>query len=155
MNGDPAQAQSVILATRLLQKLESCNLTTYSDDAGYATAGWGQRVEVALGTVFSQDWADKSLHDKIIWCGRVISNAIGINIPLTAYQLAALISFVYNTGTLGATLTAELKNKQYDLVPAAMRMWVHETKNGVKRVSRGLVNRREQEVRMWEGTWIG
>lgn len=77
-----------------------------------------------------------------------------VTVPLEPHQRSALASFVFNVGggAFGSsTLLRELNKGNYGAVPAQMRRWNKETINGRKVVSRGLINRREDEIKEWLG----
>lgn len=73
-----------------------------------------------------------------------------ILVPLAQGQFDALVVFTFNVGPgalAGSTLRRRLNAGDYVAVPAQMRRWV---KAGGKTL-RGLVRRREAEIRLWEG----
>lgn len=73
-----------------------------------------------------------------------------VTVPLTPNQLDALTSFVFNIGAAAfarSTLLKRLNEGKYDAVPDQMRRWVYAA--GV--VSPGLVKRREEEIKLWNG----
>jgi len=68
--------------------------------------------------------------------------------PLNQNQFDALVSFTFNVGDgafRGSTLLRLLNQGQYDQVPAQLRRW--DKDNG--HVVRGLINRREKEITLW------
>jgi lysozyme len=79
-----------------------------------------------------------------------------IKIDLTQNQYDALVLFAFNIGTEGfrtSTLAVLLNQGNYDAVPTQMRRWNKETVNGVLRVNQGLINRREKEIKIWNGDY--
>jgi GH24 family phage-related lysozyme (muramidase) len=71
-----------------------------------------------------------------------------VTAPLGENQRTTLESFVYNVGVSGFAHSSVLRcvnAGQFDAVPAALRLW---NKAGGK-VCRGLINRREDEIRLW------
>ena len=77
---------------------------------------------------------------------------IAVKVPLTQNQYDALVSFVFNVGNtafVNSTLLKVLNQGKYEEVPTQMRRWVH----GDGKVIEGLVNRREKDVSLWNGTW--
>ena len=77
-----------------------------------------------------------------------------VTVPLTDYQESALRSFIFNIGVGGfksSTLLRELNKGNYDAGPYQMSRWNKVTINGRKVVSRGLVNRRNDEIKEWNG----
>lgn len=75
-----------------------------------------------------------------------------VTVPLTYCEMDALFLFVYNIGVDAfehSTLLKKLNAANYDAVPTEMRRWVH----AAGRVSNGLKNRREREIRVWGGSY--
>ena len=73
-----------------------------------------------------------------------------VGTPLSQNQYDALVSFAFNVGNTAfrhSTLLRLLNSGQYDEVPNQMRRWKYD--NG--KVVKGLINRREKEVALWEG----
>lgn len=104
----------------------------------------GVAVHYRDGLTEDQCWAllDQDL-DGVEQC---VSDAV--KVALTQNQFDALVSFTFNVGNgafLGSTLLKLLNNGKYDDVPAQLRRWNKD--NG--HVVRGLVNRREKEVDLW------
>jgi lysozyme len=72
-----------------------------------------------------------------------------VTVPLSQNQFDALVSFTFNLGEhalAGSTLLKLLNTGSYDSVPTQLRRWVHD--NG--KVVKGLVDRREKEIALWE-----
>ncbi len=62
------------------------------------------------------------------------------------------MSFTFNEGTRAfqtSTLLRLLNDRDYESVPVQLARWNKETVNGVKVTNKGLVNRREAEIRLW------
>jgi lysozyme len=71
-----------------------------------------------------------------------------VTVPLNQNQFDALVGFTFNVGTgafCSSTLLKLLNQKQYDQVPMQLRRWIMD--NG--HVVRGLINRREKEIALW------
>ncbi|MDA8159362.1 MAG: lysozyme, partial [Desulfobacteraceae bacterium] len=71
-----------------------------------------------------------------------------VNVPLNQNQFDALVSFAFNVGNgafHGSTLLKLLNQGQHDQVPAQLERWTRI--NG--QVVTGLVNRRRQEIELW------
>jgi GH24 family phage-related lysozyme (muramidase) len=71
-----------------------------------------------------------------------------VKVPLGENQTTVLESFCYNVGVHGFATSSVLKDvndKDFADVPAALRRW---NKAGGE-VCRGLINRREAEIRLW------
>jgi lysozyme len=83
-----------------------------------------------------------------------------VKVPLTDNQFASLTSLAFNIGSQAfkdSSVVRVLNQGNYDLVPNFIRMWNKITvqvvdvdgMKKVKKVSQGLVNRREAEVSLW------
>ena len=80
----------------------------------------------------------------------VVDELLQKGLNLSQNQFDALVSFVYNIGVEAfrkSTLLRLLNNGDYASVPTQMKRWIMD--NGV--VVRGLINRRQKEVDMWNG----
>ena len=75
-----------------------------------------------------------------------------VKVEINQGQFDALVHIAFNIGT-GAlkksTLLRRVNASDFDNVPDAIRMWNIITVNGQKKISKGLVNRREKECEMW------
>lgn len=71
-----------------------------------------------------------------------------VTVDLNPYQWDALVLFAYNVG-VGAfehsTLLRKLNDGNYAAVPDELRRWIYSG----GRQGRGLVNRREREIQIW------
>lgn len=79
-----------------------------------------------------------------------------VNTELTQNQYDALVFLCFNIGVDGfknSTVVKMLNSEQYDKVPDAIRMWNKISKNGKLVISQGLINRREKEIKIWNGTY--
>lgn len=138
------------LACDILRNVEGCRLSAYQDVAGVWTIGYGDTgPSVRPGTEISQQEADSRLATRV---QKEFGPAVDrmVRVPLEPHQRAALVSWAYNIG-LGAaqrsTLIRKLNEGDYEAVPNELRRW---TKAGGVAV-RGLINRREKEVKLWLG----
>lgn len=142
---------------------EGTELEIYKDSAGYPTIGVGHLLtkdELASGEIFINGQVVRYLHgitqeqaidlleqDLVIAENSVNEN---VNVDLNQNQFDALVSFVFNIGINAfreSTLLRELNNGNYGAIPYQMRRWIHSG----KRVIKGLVNRREKEIKLWSG----
>lgn len=141
-------------AINLIKELEGWSAHCYSDGAGYKTVGWGHLVkkdEYCPDTITAEQ-GEKYLRDDIAEAERVVNSTV--KVPLTQHQFDALVSFTFNIGAGAWAVSDTLKilnNGEHHRMPARMLMWVKVTKNGVKVVEEGLINRRLKEVRLWQG----
>lgn len=71
-----------------------------------------------------------------------------LKVKITQNQFDALISLIYNIGVENfkqSTLLNFLNNKLFDKIPEQFRRWKYINKV----VSKGLLNRREEEIKLW------
>jgi lysozyme len=74
-----------------------------------------------------------------------------VKVPLTQNQFDCLVSFHYNTGALGkSTLLRKVNAGRFHDVPAELRKWTR----GGGQVLKGLVNRREAEIALWNAPTV-
>lgn len=79
-----------------------------------------------------------------------------IDVDLNQNQYTALVFLCFNIGVngfRGSTVVRVLNKGEYDKVPDAMRMWNKVSKDGRLIVSQGLINRREKEIKIWNGEY--
>ncbi len=147
----------------LLKQWESFELKVYKDSAGLPTIGVGHlitKVEQASGNIviagvpvpYAIGLTDQQVVDLLGQDVQPAEQAInnGVKVALDQNQFDALVSFTFNTGTgafSSSTLLKVLNQGEYDQVPDQLRRW---NKAGGK-VVQGLVNRRENEVKLWNG----
>ena len=145
----------------LLRAWEGLELYVYLDSGGDPTVGIGHlltRSERTSGKILigiksivyrnglteAQCWEllEQDLH-AAEW-----TVDTGVNVELNGNQFDALVSFCFNVGKgalKGSTLLRLLNQGRYGDVPAQLTRWNMD--NG--RVIQGLVNRRAQEVKLW------
>lgn len=147
----------------LLKQWEGFELKVYKDSAGLPTIGVGHlitKVEQASGNIviagvpvsYANGLTDQQVLDLLGQDVQPAEQAVnnGVKVALDQNQFDALVSFTFNTGTAAfssSTLLKVLNQGQYDQVPDQLRRW---NKAGGK-VVQGLVNRRENEVKLWSG----
>lgn len=147
----------------LLVVWEGLELKPYKDVAGLLTIGighllteeekksgfvtiQGKKVPWHYGITKEQAFALK-LQDMVRF-----ENAVNksVTVSLTQNQYEALVSFAYNVG-VGAfessTLLKKLNQGKYAEVPAELAKWVKAKGKTIQ----GLVNRRNNEIKLWEG----
>ena len=138
----------------LLKKLEACKLTAYQDERGIWTIGYGHTKDVKQGDTCTQEQADAWLAGDCLWACQAIRSRV--QVPLTANQNGALLSFVYNLGAPQfekSSLLYVLNAGHYDYVPSKIKQWTFITlPDGTRKVSQGLVNRRNAEAALWIGS---
>ena len=137
-------------ALKLLMKWEGCQLKPYRDAAGLPTIGVGHLVhhnENFHGGITTAQALDLLVSDLERFERAVTDYA---HVPLNQNQFDALVCFAFNIGVSAFRTSGVLRKLNigaYDAVPAKMRLW---TKAGGKEC-KGLVNRRENEIKLWKG----
>ena len=144
-----------------LQLSEGSKKNVYRDSAGFPTIGVGHlltRAERNSGKLYLGGMAVRWKNGlSCIQVLQLLNKDLSrfektvnqhVLIPLTQHQYDALVSFSFNVGT-GAfrksTLLKRVNAKRFKDVPAQFRRW---NRSG-GRVSRGLKNRREREITLW------
>lgn len=135
---------------------ESCRLQSYADpepDGIRWTIGWGATGPgVGPDTVWTQAQADADLMRRLGKLGEWVSATV--KCPLTNYQKAALVDFVYNIGR-GAfrqsTMLALLNRHEVSEAAEEFSRWVYDDGE----VLGGLEVRRRRERNLFNtGTWV-
>jgi lysozyme len=145
----------------LLKQWEGFELNVYKDSAGLATIGVGHLItksEQSSGNIviagapvqYANGLTDQEALDLLSQDVQPAEQTVnnGVKVPLDQNQFDALVSFTFNVGGgafTSSTLLKVLNQSQYDQVPDQLRRW---NKAGGK-VVQGLVNRRENEVDLW------
>lgn len=135
----------------LIKRWEGCELKAYKCPAGKWTVGYGLTsaagfIEVGPNTVLTQEEADWYLEKVANKFADGIRSAI--TAPINENQFAAFVSLAYNVGIAGVRKSSAVRHfneGNLDKVPHAIRAW---NKAGGK-VLKGLVNRREDEVKLF------
>jgi lysozyme len=147
----------------LLKQWEGFKSKVYKDSAGLPTIGVGHlltKVEQASGNIviegvpvpYANGLTDQQVVDLLSQDVQPAEQAVtnGVTVALDQNQFDALVSFTFNTGTgafSSSTLLKVLNQGQYEQVPDQLRRW---NKAGGQ-VVQGLVNRRENEIKLWNG----
>src|SRR5690349_12960259 len=133
---------------KLLIQWEGKRNRVYKDSAGIDTIGVGHVVSNGE-TYLTDDQIEQYFIEDIGKFEKFVSDHVCV--PLTQNQFDALVSFCFNVGTRAfenSTLIEYLNRGEYDTVPTQLRRW---NKIGSK-VSKGLTNRRENEIKLWESS---
>jgi lysozyme len=147
----------------LLEQWEGFKLTVYKDSAGLPTIGVGHlltKSELSSGKItingvpvkYADGLTEQQVTDLL---GQDVGPAAAavsgnVKVPLSQNQFDALVSFTFNVGVnafKSSTLLKVLNQKQYDQVPTQLLRW---TRAGGQ-VVQGLVNRRNNEIKLWNG----
>ena len=147
----------------LLTQWEGCELKVYNDSAGLPTIGVGHLLTkseltsgkiviggapVKYGAGITQQQAEQLLAQDLDPAEAAVNG--GVKVKLSQNQFDALTSFTFNVGTgafASSTLLRLLNQGQYAQVPEQLMRW---TRAG-GRVVQGLVNRRQNEIKLWNG----
>lgn len=136
-------------AMALIRRWEGCRLVAYKCPAGVWTIGWGSTGPgITEGVRWTQAQADERLAQDVekfmVGVRKLLRR------PVTEAQLGAMTSLAYNIG-LGAfgssTLLRLFNAGQTDLAAAQFAVW----RRAGGKVVQGLVNRRADERRTFEG----
>ena len=141
------------LAADLVQRLEGCKLTGYTDTGGKPTNGYGHTgPEVQVGVTISQEIADHNLTVDLATADarlRAVTDP-GMFSDLDQHQQAALVSFVFNLGAEpGWTIWQDIDKGNLADVPTQMRRFDHGVVGGQMVEIPGLAARREAEIVFW------
>lgn len=141
----------------------------YLDSTGNPTIGIGHKltvIELGIGTIvintdpveYRYGLTDKQIDDLLLQDMSLAELTVNrfVTVLLSQHQFDALCSFCFNIGVTAftnSTLLRLLNNGNYKSVPEQMRRWNKGKVNGEMVVIKGLVNRREHDVSLWEGSW--
>lgn len=145
--------------------LEGFRGKVYRDVAGFPTIGHGHlltRAELLTGKIrighdyvsirdgqaLTQAQALRLLAQDVEWAEQAVRD--WVSRPLMPWQFDCLVVFVINVGEPAfarSTLVKRINAGDLDAVPAQLRRWIYAGGKPVK----GLVNRREAEIRIWGG----
>ena len=147
----------------LLQQWEGFELNVYRDSAGLPTIGVGHLlkkselssgkiiingVPVKYGGGLAEQQALDLLSQDLAPTTQAVTN--GVKVTLNQNQFDALTSFTFNVG-IGAftssTLLKALNQGQLDQAPTQLMRWTRSS----GQVVQGLVNRRQNEIKLWNG----
>lgn len=147
----------------LIKQWEGFKPDVYKDSAGLPTIGVGHLItkseqttgEIVIGGLpvqYANGLTGQQVLDLLSQDVQPAEQAVnnGVKVALDQNQFDALVSFTFNVGVgafTSSTLLKVLNQSQYDGVPDQLRRW---NKAGGK-VVQGLVNRRENEVKLWNG----
>lgn len=132
----------------------STDCKAYLCPAGVWTIGYGCTKGVSKGMRISKAKAEAMFRDEL--AGHVAHVNKVVKTDLEQHEFNTLVSFAYNAGD-GAlsksTLLKVLNRGDKSAVPAQLLRWTkHRNRRTGKRItSRGLTNRRMDEIKMWRG----
>ena len=147
----------------LLEQWEGFELKIYKDSAGLPTIGVGHLltkdelssgkiiiggVPVKYGDGLTQEQVTELLSQDVKPAEQAVND--NVKVALNQNQFDALVSFAFNVGNgsfKNSTLLKLLNQGKYDQVPTQLLRWVRAG----GRVIQGLVNRRKNEIKLWNG----
>ena len=123
----------------------------YKDSVGIWTIGYGETDPkiVAKGKITEKE-ATQLLTKKVVAIEKLIASLVKVEVSKN--QKMALVCFIYNVGVnafKNSTLLIVLNQGNYEAVTAQIAKWNKGTINGKKVVIAGLVNRRTEEIKIW------
>lgn len=148
----------------LIKRFEGCHLKAYPDpltkDRPY-TVGWGSIRKkdgspFELGETITQEEADELLEYQLLTAYLPQLAHIPHFMSMSDEQVGALLSFAYNLGAnfYGSdgfeTISRRLRNKEWNLVPEALLLYVNPGTD----VEVGLKRRRVAEGALWSSGYI-
>lgn len=142
----PSLAPWDVPSLELIKTFEGLRLEAYKCPAGVWTIGYGHTKSVRKGTKITQAEADELLLEDVAWVKNTVDSAV--KVELSANQVSALYSFVYNVGAgafRSSTLLRKLNQGDYTAATGQFKRW---NKGGGK-VLKGLVRRRAAEAKLF------
>lgn len=135
-------------AVDIVAKWEGFEAKAYKCPAGVWTIGYGHTGGVKAGQVITEEDARALLRADLETAAQRLAIVIRDRVDqLTDNQYAALLSFVYNLGANQTwTIWRKINAGEFDAVPDQMRKFVFAGKKKLQ----GLVNRRADEVALWQ-----
>ena len=134
--------QTSAAGRKLIEVFEGLRLTSYQDQRGIWTVGYGHTGDVYANEIITQEDADSLLAIDLHQAEMAIYNDV-ID-PLNQNQFDALVSLIYNIGAGNfktSTVLRELNAGDYASAADAFLLWCKT--NGV--TNPGLLNRRKAE----------
>jgi lysozyme len=145
----------------VLKNRESLRLTAYADSGGVWTIGWGATsyesgAKVKKGDVITRERAEQLLGYHIGIAASAVNSQVKTD--LTQGQFDALVSFLYNVGSANfakSTLRVLVNTNPNDFpaIKAEFLRWVYVTVGTDKIKVQGLVNRRNEEISIYESDY--
>jgi lysozyme len=132
----------------LIKKFEGFSDKEYICPAGKPTIGYGHVILPSehFPSSITKEEAEILLKNDLV--SREKSLNILIKVVITQNQFDALISLIYNIGIKNfkqSTLLKFINDKLFDKIPDQFRRWKYINKV----ISKGLLNRREEEIKLW------
>lgn len=145
-----ATAAAIYIAAPVIELVEGVEHRSYMDIAGVPTVCAGiTGPDVIVGKVYSARECRKLLEKHIQIHGKYVQNAV--TYPIAPETRAALISFSYNVGGSAMRKSTAVRLINHGKVEdgcRALGMWNKARVNGKLKVVNGLVNRRNEEIKL-------
>lgn len=145
-----ATAAAIYIAAPLIELVEGVESKPYMDIAGVPTVCAGiTGPDVILGKKYSNRECRNLLEKHIKIHGKYVQDAV--TYPIAPETRAALISFSYNVGgsaMRNSTAVRLINQGKIEQGCKALGMWNKARVNGKLKVVKGLVNRRNEEIKL-------
>lgn len=131
---------------QLIREFEGLRLVAYRCSAGVLTIGYGHTIGVREGDKITEAQANDMLLSDLTHAEKAVNNLCP---PLNENQFSALVSFVFNLGSMSlatSTLLRKIKEGKMDEAAENFGKWVFA---GGK-VVEGLKRRRKAERELFE-----
>jgi len=131
----------------LIKKWEGCRLQAYLCAANVWTIGYGHTLNVREGDKISQDKAELLLLTDLDRFEKGVDKLL-IHENIHSNQFSACVSLAFNIGLkafAGSEVCKHANQGRFDLAANSFRNW----RRGGGQVLQGLVNRREDEIQLF------
>lgn len=135
-----------------MKKLEGFRSKPYKDQKGVWTIGYGHTAAAGYPdprqvTKLTKSEAEQILIKDLTAVADSVDKLIKVKLPQN--RLEGIYSFAYNVGVHAfarSTLLKYINHGEYDKVEEQIRRWCYVD----KKINKGLQNRREEEIKLWE-----
>lgn len=136
----------------LIKSFEGLVLDNYKCQSGHWTIGYGHKQDVCPLEKITKETAELLLREDIKIFEKCVNDSI--KVPLQQNEFDALVSLAFNIGSgsfkQSKSVTKNINNGRKDLAAQGFEAWCKITVNGIKQVSKGLLNRRKKERDIFE-----
>ena len=144
---------------KFIKEREEFKAKPYEDSAHHCTIGYGHLLHNGECTQTDYDRYPDGITEEeasAMMNGKVKESEEAVHkyiqAPLTQHQFNALVSYTYNEGPDNlriSTFRKRLNAGDYDAIPDELRRWNKITVDGRKVPCKGLTNRRELEIQLF------
>ena len=136
----------------LIKQFEGFSAHPYLDENDGYTIGYGHLIKPGevIKAPLSDEGGEALLKKDVTWAEKAITRYTKVS--LNNGQFDALVSFIFNIGTVAfkaSTLLKRVNSEEHKSVPYELRRWVYDDGNKL----RGLIIRRELEAKMYKGEY--